>query len=312
MYSRSTSGGNWLQPSDVRREHLAIPLPPEVLADEVLKLLADHRPLGLPQHQPLPHLLVDGKQSQRRPQHPVVALLRLLQHLQVVVELLAVEEGGAVDAGELVARRVAAPVGSGDALELERLDLAGVGHVRPAAQVGELTLPVDRDALLPALLQLVDDLVLEPLALVVQQLLRPRRRHVLAAEGELLLDDLLHLLLDLRQVFDGEALAVGELDVVVKPVVDHRADGVLHVLAVEPAQRLRHHVGGAVAHDEQPVRVAVGDDRDFVAPAQRERQVHQLPVHPPDDRGLGQAASDRLGQLSDGGAVGKIANTAVG
>src|SRR3954454_8657364 len=101
------------QPPDVRREHLAVALASQMLADEVLQLLPDDRALGLPQHQSLAHLLVDGEEPELRTEEAVVALLGLLEHLHVVFKLLLVEEGGAVDARELLARRVAAPVGAG-------------------------------------------------------------------------------------------------------------------------------------------------------------------------------------------------------
>ena len=43
----------------------------------------------------------------------MVALARLLEALQVLLEVLAVQERGAVDAGQHLARLVAAPVGAG-------------------------------------------------------------------------------------------------------------------------------------------------------------------------------------------------------
>ena len=61
-----------------------------------------------------------------------------------------------------------------------------------------------------------------------------RRLDLLAAEREVGVDDLLHLLLDLGQFLDGEPGR--QLEVVEEAVLDHRADGVLHVLAVEVAQ----------------------------------------------------------------------------
>ena len=57
------------------------------------------------------------------------------------------EEGGPVDPGEHLAGLVAAPVGAGDRVELDRLDPPGRGRVRAAAEVGEGTVPVERDRL---------------------------------------------------------------------------------------------------------------------------------------------------------------------
>jgi len=70
-------------------------------------------------------------------------------------------------------------------------------------------------------------------------------------------------------------------------------------------------VGGAVAEDEQRIGIAIGQDRDSVRAAKREREVDDLAVHLPCHCGLGQTFADRLGQLHDGAAVGEFAYAAV-
>ena len=77
----------------------------------------------------------------------VVALLGLFEAVQVVIELLLVGPGGAVDALEHLVARVAAPVGTGHLHQLEGLELAGGGHVRTAAQVDPVALAVQADGL---------------------------------------------------------------------------------------------------------------------------------------------------------------------
>ena len=104
---------------------------------------ADGRPLRHPQDQAAADRLADGEQLQLLAEHAVVALLRLLELVQVGVEVLLGEEGGAVEPLELLAGGVVLPVGAGDAQQLERADLAGVRDVRPAAQVDELALAVE-------------------------------------------------------------------------------------------------------------------------------------------------------------------------
>ena len=90
----------------------------------------------------------------------MVALLGLLDLGEVGVEVLLVEERGAVDALEHLAVGVALPVGPGDREQLERADLAGVGDVRAPAEVDELALAVEaQDAVLVQLVVDVLDLV---------------------------------------------------------------------------------------------------------------------------------------------------------
>jgi hypothetical protein len=121
--------------ADVRGEDLLIPLAAEVFADEVLQLLADDRALGLPEDQALADLIVDGEEAELRADDAMVALFGFLDLLEVLVELLLVEEGGAVDALEAVGADVAVPVRRGDAHDLEAFDAAGRGNVGAHAEV---------------------------------------------------------------------------------------------------------------------------------------------------------------------------------
>ena len=66
--------------------------------------------------------LAEHEQVELAAELAVVARARLLEALEVLLEVLLREEGGAVDAGEHLAVGVAAPVGARDARELERLD----------------------------------------------------------------------------------------------------------------------------------------------------------------------------------------------
>ena len=99
-----------LQLGDVRAEHLLVSLLAQLLGDEVLKLLAHDRAVGGPQHEPLPDRLVDVEQSELLAEQPVIALLRLLQLVEIVGQLFFVGEGGPVHPGQPIRVRVAVPV----------------------------------------------------------------------------------------------------------------------------------------------------------------------------------------------------------
>ncbi len=111
----------------------------------------------------------------------MVALGGFLEAQEMRVELLLVEPARAVDAREHGVALVAAPVGAGDARQLERLriELAGGGEVRPAAHVEPVAAgPVDRQLLM--LGQFLRPFGLEALALLGPALdevgARPRPR----------------------------------------------------------------------------------------------------------------------------------------
>src|SRR5439155_1888366 len=122
----------------------------------------------------------------------VVALAGLLEPRQVRVEVRLRVEGGAVDAGQLFVVLVAAPVGAGEARQLERLDRLRVLQVRPATEVGEVTLRVERDVAVGR----VHELDLVALALGLEALPRLAPRRLLAAPLPALGQLAPHLLLD--------------------------------------------------------------------------------------------------------------------
>ena len=121
----------------------------------------------------------------------MVAAACLLEPLEVGVEVVLAEEGGAVDPRELRVVLVAAPVGAREARELDRLDRPRVLQVRAAAEVGEVALRVEGDRAVGG----VDELDLVVLALLGEEALRLLGRDLAAlpdaALGELLADLLL-------------------------------------------------------------------------------------------------------------------------
>ncbi len=179
----------------------------------------------------------------------MVAALRLRDAVEVRLQLLVGEPRGAVDALQLLVALVAAPVHAGDALQLDRLQRAGVSDVGAAAEVDEVAGAVDahlgdvgRDA--------VDDVDLERLCQCGEHVARLLARHHLADEGNALRRLLLHALLDALQLLLTEGLAAGKAEVVEEAVAGRRADVVLRA-GEQLHHRRRHQVRGAVAQDLQ-------------------------------------------------------------
>src|SRR5712691_5423833 len=90
-------------------------------------------------------VLGEAEQIELAPEPAVVAAARLLEPLEVGVEIGLRVEGGPVDPGQLLRVLVATPVRPGEAGQLDRLDRARVLEVRPAAEVGEVVLRVEGD-----------------------------------------------------------------------------------------------------------------------------------------------------------------------
>ena len=186
----------------------------------------------------------------------VVALLRLLDHVEIGVEVLPVAPGGAVDALQLLAAGIAAPIGAGKLGQLEGVaDLPGRGHVRAAAEVEPVALEIDLQVLVFG--NGVDQLDLEHLALLLEDVARAVALPHLLGEGRVALDDLAHLRLDRGEILRRERLVAEE--VVVEAVLDDRADGDLRA-GEELLHRLRQHVRAVVADQLERSRVVARDD----------------------------------------------------
>mmetsp|Transcript_242 Transcript_242/g.520 ORF Transcript_242/g.520 Transcript_242/m.520 type:complete len:650 (-) Transcript_242:126-2075(-) len=241
----------------VRRVEQLVPAAHVRLLPVLLHQVAHRRALGVPEDQPSARRLLDGEEVELLAESAVVSPPRLRLQPLVLLQLLLRLPRRAVHPLQHRPVLVAEQVGPRDRLELDRLrrQVAGGGDVRPRAQVPPAVLllrqVVDRDAVAfdPA-----EDLQLVRLVLRADAPLRLLARDDLLHEGQLLLDDLVHLLLDPPQVFVLERL--GRVEVVVEALLDPRADGDLRAL-VERLHRHRHHVRRRVADAKQPVALVV-------------------------------------------------------
>jgi hypothetical protein len=186
----------------------------------------------------------------------VIAPLRLLQAGEMAVERSPVAPGGAVDALQLRAPVVAAPIGAGKLGELEGVaDAAGGRHMRAAAEVEPIALEVDPDLLVGR--DRIDQLDLEHFALALEHLAGAVPVPHLLGERPVAGDDLAHPALDRREIVGRERLVTEE--VVVEAVLDHRADRHLRA-GKEALDRLGEHMRAVVADEFECGRIVAGDD----------------------------------------------------
>ena len=161
---------------DQRCLHLDVAAARVLAPAQVLELVPDHHPLRVPERRARRDLL-EMEEVELHAEPAVVALARLLEPREVRVEIVLRVERGAVDAGQLLVLLVAAPVGAGEPGQLERLDRLRGLQVRPAAEVGEVALGVERDVALGG----VDELDLVRLVLLEEALARLGAGDLLAA-----------------------------------------------------------------------------------------------------------------------------------
>ena len=237
---------------------------------------------------------------------PVVALLRLLEAIEVLVEIVLLEPRRAVDALQHLPLLVAAPVCAGGVEQLEVLQPARVGDVRALAQVDERPVGVGRDDLV-RVGEVVEALELE--RIVDEPLPRFDRTHLLAHERELLRRDLPHLLLERLEVLGRERRR--DLEVVVEAVLDRGAESDLRV-GTQPSHRRRQHVRGGVPQHAERFRIALGEDAERAARAQGRHEVLDLSVDGDGDGGREQPLADRAYDVGGERAGGDGARRSVG
>src|SRR5205807_8006636 len=126
----------------------------------------------------------------------MVPLARLLQTLEVSVQIGLIVEGRAVDPRQLLVVLVASPVGAGEPGQLDRLDRLRVLEMRPTAEVGEVALRVEGDLAVGA----IDQLDLVGLALGLEASARLLARYLLAVPLSPFGDLFLPLRLDLFEI----------------------------------------------------------------------------------------------------------------
>src|ERR1017187_4142087 len=108
-----------------------------LIAHPVFELFVDDAARGMEEDESGTGEFLDAEEVELLAELAVVALLGLFHLFEVGVEILGGEEGGAVNALELLVVLVALPVGAGDTEQLEGLDLRGVGDMGAAAEIDE-------------------------------------------------------------------------------------------------------------------------------------------------------------------------------
>jgi len=236
----------------------------------------------------------------------VIAGLRVLDLLEIRVELFLVGPGGAVDPLQHRVPLVAAPVRAGDRGQLERAEAAGRWDVRSAAEIEPFALAIDRQRLIAG--DALNDL---HFVFFAQLLERPDRlfaRPLLAADRQIATRDLGHLLFDAAQVLIAERTIGAE--VVEEAVLDHRSDRDLGA-GEELLHGHRHEVGGGVPDRVDACLRLRSHDLDLCAVGNGRVDVDDLAVDLARDRVPGQTFADRCGDVGDGRAFGDFFHRAI-
>ena len=259
-----------------------------------------------PQRQARSHARRETKQFELLAELAVVALLGLLEHRQVFVEHRFFRKGDSVDTGQHLVVLVAAPVGPGHRSQLDRLHVPHVRQVRPAAQIGKITVRIETDR---PVFEPLDQFHFILVAFFGIGLHRLGLADLAATDRLLRARQFFHLFLDLRQIAFGDRRRT--VHIVVKAVLDARPNPELDP-RIERFERL-----GQQMRRRVPERfLAFGifpfvqfDRRIFV---DRAVQIDDLAVDRSRQHLLRQARADALRNLHCGRSLGVLTNAAVG
>ena len=294
-----------------RGAHLPVAAARVLVAPERGELVPDRHARGPPEGRARGQLR-EHEEVELSPQLAMVPRSRLLQPLQVRVQVLLREERSAVDPGEHLAVLVAAPVGPGHRQQLEGLHPLGARAVGAAAEVGERPVAVERHGLHALVAdQVLDQLDLVGLVLLHEALQCLTGADVAALECLVGLDVAAHRLLDPRQVRLADGDAVRELEVVVEAVLDRRTDRDLGA-RVELDHRGREHVRRVVADQVERLGALRGDDVERRVGLDRRAQIAHLAVLAEGERGTRESLADRPRRVRAGRAVLELERASVG
>ena len=209
----------------------------------------------------------------------VVALGGFFEQLHVSFETFLVSKAGTVNTSELVALLVAVPVSTGNRKHLESLKLARRRHVRTGTEVFPVLARFARYIKTQlAIRTFASESTFSVIVLVLVAFRASEAffgANFATSERTVFLDDFLHPLFNLREVFFLERSRCHQI--VVETLVDCRT--VSELCAREQvADGFGEHVAAAVTEEHQCIRIVVarGDDADGTAFGERTGKVQNL------------------------------------
>ena len=207
------------------------------LLQEILQPLAKGGSLRQPKRQPLPYPLGESEEFHFLAELAVIPLLGFLHQSEVFVKHGFLREGYAIYTGKHLALLVSSPVCTCNGSQLDRLYDGCIPQMRPAAQVGEMSVRIESDG---PVLKFAYELALVLVAFLSECLHRFILGHFPADETLVLTCKLHHLVFHCLQV-GLRNLSVSEIHVIVETVLDSRPYTELHS-GIEGFERLRHKV----------------------------------------------------------------------
>src|SRR5947209_5687960 len=160
-------------------------------------------------------IIAQDKELEFAPEFAMIALQRLFQAPQMLVQLLLREPGRPINALQHRATLITTPVRSRHTHEFEGTNLARIFYMWTTTQVQEVALLIDADFLIG---QILNDLDLVDLTLIAEVLQCLLAGPAVAQEWILFLNNAFHTPLNLRQIIGCER--TGQIEIIVETIFD--------------------------------------------------------------------------------------------
>ena len=245
-------------------------------------------------------LVHDGEQAEFLAELSVVALLRLFEHMKIIVKILFLRESGSVDSLEHLVVRVTAPVCAGAGGQLECLDARSVGDVGACAELIELALAEERYLLALACV-LLNKLDFVGLALLLHHC--DGIVGVVSLEWQSLFDYLLHLRLDLLENLRSERHI--DIEIIIEAVVYSGAYRELS-LGIETLDSLGKDVRSGMSERALSVVIVKSKNFELAVFVYRDAKILDLAVDAADARRLIESHAEALRHFHGGYSVVKL------
>src|SRR5919107_493413 len=251
--------------------------------------VSHHLPFGQEERDAGPRIGRESEQFEILADLAVVPGSCLFQAPEVSPELLLRRPDRTVDTGEQRFFLVPPPVRPGYVLQLEGAEPPSARDVRAAAQIEKISLLVDRDL---TVFQPLDDLRL--VRVIHVEILGVGLGDLFPLYREVPRDDLMHPLLDARQILVREATRY--LDIVVKAVLYRRGEGPL-ATRIELHYGLGHSVSRRMPQHLEALGGVCGNYLEGSTTVQLGIEVYELPVQFRDYGVSGEAFTDLRGDI---------------
>ncbi len=269
----------------------------------LLKHLIHGPAIRVPEHHTW-RFFLQVEQVQLLCQLTVIAFFRFFDAGNIVLQILLIVPCSTVNTLQLFVLRITAPVGTGYTLQFEYAHNTGIRNVRTTTHVDVFFVVVQAHRLFALLDQIIDQFDFVIFTTVYEDTTRVFNRRHFFYNVVVFLDQLFYAFFNRGDIF--RCKWTFKIDVVIKAVVDHRANSHLSGW-VQLLNSMTNQVSERVTDNFQTFLITTGDQGNFGVFRDQFTGINQLAVDTATYRRFRQTRADVFGNLHQGYGLSKFA-----